>query len=459
MLEVRNLSIQYPDHPLIKNINFRLEEGDICFLVGDSGSGKTTACLAMAGVLSHVKPEAIVSGQIIFKDINLKKENPPPDLAITLENPYSQLTAIKSNVKEEIACGLEMRGIEPEEMLRRINVIAGKFGIAHLMSRDPRSLSGGEIQRIVISSSFVLKPKLWILDRPLSELDPYARHLFLKELVQYAKENKAIIILSDEPAPDIYSIASHVLTLKSGISNFSVNNKKGRIENINVSELDTSIAFTKNKNKTNKKESKFNPSLQSKILCFSYSKQQSNIINNISLNVQRGECLWITGPNGCGKTTLAKLIIGLLKPIEGSVLINGINPAKEPLWKVARIASYAFQNPDLQIFSTKIWDEVLSGPKFLGYSDEKCINLTEWALKLFGLREKAKHHPQDLNRSEKKRLGLASTFAMDTPILILDEPSQFQSIKEKQIIREAMRNALNMGKSILCITHDLDLIF
>ena len=96
--------------------------------------------------------------------------------------------------------------------------------------------------------------------------------------------------------------------------------------------------------------------------------------------------------------------------------------------------------------------------KLSGIQKIKCTALTNYALDLFGLGNKKKIHPHDLNRSERKRLGLASAFAMDTPVMILDEPTQFQNTQGKQLVKTAMNEVLSKGKSILCITHDLGLI-
>jgi energy-coupling factor transporter ATP-binding protein EcfA2 len=102
-----------------------------------------------------------------------------------------------------------MRGLHRAEMGQRIQVAADIFGISHLLFRHPRTLSGGETQKVVIASSYVLKPELWILDRPLTELDPLARYKFLQEIELLAKQKGITFIITEEPAADLYSIATH----------------------------------------------------------------------------------------------------------------------------------------------------------------------------------------------------------------------------------------------------------
>lgn len=458
MLKLENLTITYPnkDVPGIKNLNFELPKGSICFFTGDSSSGKTTLCLAIAGLLLHARPEATVSGLIAWNKKLIKQKDFNQEIAITLENPYSQLTGLKHTVLEEIAFGLEMRGVPREEVERRIQIAVDIFGIAHLLSRHPRTLSGGETQKVVIASSHVLIPELWILDRPLTELDPLARYIFLQEIELLANQKGITFIITEEPAPDLYSIATHLSTIKTEGVDFSLNTKKNSLQSPIT--LSSTITFTKTKGELIEIDSLSRSSVIIKGLGFQYSSNYPMIFENLDIIVNFGECLWITGPNGCGKTTLAKIIAGILKPKNGEVWVNGVKSSSEPIWKIARYIAYAFQNPDYQIFSTKVWDEVIFGPKALGYSVHKCKSLTEYALTLFDLFIKKDFHPHDLTRSERKRLGLAIAFAMDTPSIILDEPTQFQNSQEKQIIRNAINESLTLGKSLLVITHELDFV-
>lgn len=458
MLRAKNLSIKYPDKMIsaLINVNFELPQGAICLLSGDYSSGQTTLCLAIGGLIKHAKPDAIISGVIEWKGTYIDPDKFHPEIAITLENPYSQFSGIKYSVIEEIAFGLEMRGLSYCEMNKRIGFVAEALDISHLLQRNLRTLSGGETQKIVLACSYVLKPDLWILDRPLTELDPLSRINFLENLKHASEQNGATIVIAEEPAADLFSIATHLLNIKEKSTEISLNTCRQGI----ISESSTfpsKMQLTKTLSDSHKKNS-FIPTLEVDHLGFHYTPNQPLIFDDLSFSVNQGECLWITGPNGCGKTTLAKIIAGILKPKKGRIILHGKNVLTEPLWKVARHVSYAFQNPDLQIFSTNVWDEVLFGPMALGFSKERCAELAEDALKLFGLNDKKKIHPHDLTRSDRKRLGLASAFAMNTPVIILDEPTQFQNSEEKRLIKEAINESLSNGKSILCITHDLTFI-
>jgi energy-coupling factor transport system ATP-binding protein len=266
------------------------------------------------------------------------------------------------------------------------------------------------------------------------------------------------IVITEEPASDIFSIASHLIHVKSEGVDISLNENRDSINLSEISALPSNITFTKTKDDNNRTDYSSIPSIEVKGLSFQYSPSQPIIFKDLQIAVKPGECLYITGPNGCGKTTLAKIIAGILKPRNGEVWINGINAGIEPIWKVARYVAYAFQNPDYQIFSTTVWNEVMFGPKSLGYSEQKSKTLTDSALRLFSLSSKKEYHPHDLNRSDRKRLGLASVYAMDTPTIILDEPTHFQSTQEKISIRQAIDESLIRGKTLIIITNLFDFI-
>ncbi len=456
MLRIIDLAITYPRRmlPVVKDINFELPNRSICLIYGQNGSGKTSLCLALAGLIQHASPEAQISGTVEWDGRVLSQKEFNAEVGVTLENPYAQISGVKSTVESEIAFGLEMRGVPPYEIKRLIHLASSVFDITHLLSRAPHTLSGGETQRVVLACSYVLSPAMWILDRPLTELDPTGRNRLLNILKTLAFQTDSIIILADEPSIKLDSIATHRLSLDTG--------KLTRMENVlvdshddsNAQPLVSSVQFQRTSIPFDK--GKITPHLVDiQNLSFRYAPDSPLIFDHLNITIDPGECLWITGPNGCGKTTLAKLIMGILKPEGGRIMIKGSNSVSCPLWENAMNVSYAFQNPDYQIFSTTVWDEVSFGPKSLGYPPHKIDSLTDNALNLFNLSEQKQVHPHDLTRSERKRLGLASTFAMDTPILILDEPTQYQDTKEKKVIFSGMKEALGKGKSILCITHDM----
>ena len=166
----------------------------------------------------------------------------------------------------------------------------------------------------------------------------------------------------------------------------------------------------------------------------------------------------IIGQNGAGKTTLVKLLKGLLKPVSGSIYFHGEDISGKTVAMLAGSVGYVFQNPDDQIFKYNVMDEVLFGPLNIGMDPEQAKKEATWALELTGLSGKEKENPYDLELYERKMTAIASVLAMDTDVLILDEPTIAQDWKGRQIIGSIIRSLSGRGKLVIAILHDMDFV-
>jgi energy-coupling factor transport system ATP-binding protein len=179
-------------------------------------------------------------------------------------------------------------------------------------------------------------------------------------------------------------------------------------------------------------------------------------LNGISLTIETGEQVAIVGQNGAGKTTLVKHLNGLLQPTSGSVLIGDWDTTEHQVAKLASRVGYVFQNPDEQLFTKNVHQEVAFGPKNLGYETEKVEALVEDALNLTELTEQKETNPYDLSPTWRKMVALASIIAMDTPIIILDEPTTGQDAANIARMAETIAALRERGKTVIAITHDID---
>jgi energy-coupling factor transport system ATP-binding protein len=179
-------------------------------------------------------------------------------------------------------------------------------------------------------------------------------------------------------------------------------------------------------------------------------------ISGISLSIETGEQVAIVGQNGAGKTTLVRHFNGLLQPTVGSVLIEDWDTKQYSVAKLASRVGYVFQNPDEQLFSKDVGTEVRFGPRNLGYSKEKTDELVKRALVLTELSDKTETNPYDLSPTWRKMAALASILAMDTPIVILDEPTTGQDAMNIARIAHVIAELRREGKTVITITHDID---
>ena len=181
-------------------------------------------------------------------------------------------------------------------------------------------------------------------------------------------------------------------------------------------------------------------------------------LDGISLTIQPGETVALVGENGSGKTTLARHLNGLLRPQSGRVSVGDWQVSEHSPAQMARRVAYTFQNPDEQLFCQKVWDEVAFGPQNLGYPLAQLKSMVAEALEMMDLSDVSQVNPRDLGYSGRKRVALSSALAMQTPVLILDEPTAGMDANEQELVSQMISILHQQGKTILVISHDMDFV-
>jgi energy-coupling factor transport system ATP-binding protein len=179
-------------------------------------------------------------------------------------------------------------------------------------------------------------------------------------------------------------------------------------------------------------------------------------LHDVSLTIEPGEAVAILGENGAGKSTLAKHLNGLLRPGTGRVLIDDWDTREHTTAQMAQRVGYVFQNPDDQLFERVVRREVAFGPRNLGHTDAEVDRLVAEALEQVGLADHADAHPYDLPLSERKLLTLGAVLAMQTPIIIFDEPTTGQDARGVERIGRIIEDLKAEGRTVITISHDVD---
>ncbi|MDV3293282.1 MAG: energy-coupling factor ABC transporter ATP-binding protein [Nitrososphaerales archaeon] len=182
-------------------------------------------------------------------------------------------------------------------------------------------------------------------------------------------------------------------------------------------------------------------------------------LDHVSLSIAPGETLAVVGENGAGKTTLVKHVTGLLKPTSGVVLVDGEDTRQRTTAELSRKVGVAFQNPDHQLFSESVEEEVAFGLRNFGFGDEVVRQRIEWSLRFFGLEEYRKSSPLVLSGGEKKRLTLACILAWDPQVVVLDEPTVGQDSIQKEKLVEIIRMLKPAGKTVVLVSHDIEFLW
>lgn len=199
-----------------------------------------------------------------------------------------------------------------------------------------------------------------------------------------------------------------------------------------------------------------NATFQVQDLRFSYVKGRE-VLHGLNLALDHRPTA-IIGQNGAGKTTLVRVLKGLLKPDSGEIRYQGENLETKTVAELASRVGYVFQNPDDQIFKYQVLEEVMFGPLNIGMSQQEAEASAHEALRMVGLDEKAGENPYDLELSDRKMVAIASVLAMNTDVIILDEPTIAQSWNGREKIREIIQTQAAQGKLVIAILHDMDFV-
>jgi energy-coupling factor transport system ATP-binding protein len=190
---------------------------------------------------------------------------------------------------------------------------------------------------------------------------------------------------------------------------------------------------------------------------FSYPNKVE-ALKGVSITIKDGEFVAIMGQNGAGKSTFVKHFNGLLKPSIGTVRANGVETTKTSVAALSRNVGFVFQNPDHQLFSETVEDEIAFALKNFGFEPKVIEDRVTWALNLLSLTQYRKTSPFLLSGGERKRVALASVLAWDPKTLILDEPTIGQDHEQKEILRQFILQLQTQEKTVVIVTHDVEFV-
>lgn len=181
-------------------------------------------------------------------------------------------------------------------------------------------------------------------------------------------------------------------------------------------------------------------------------------LKDVSVKIGSGEFVAIMGQNGAGKTTLVKHFNGLLKPTKGDVFADGVNTKDTSVARLARKVGFVFQNPDHQLFSENVEEEVAFALRNFGFKEDVTEKRITWALNLLDLTEYRRTSPFMLSGGERKRTALASVLAWNPEVVILDEPTIGQDYQQKEKLRQFIVQLNAQGKTVVIVTHDVEFV-
>ena len=428
-IRLKEVSFKYDGakENVLENINLTVEYGETVLLSGVSGEGKSTLLSIINGVIPFVNSgEFSGSVEIDGKDVTkLKISERSKLIGTVLQNADEQI--IYDLVNEEIAFGCENLNIASEEIDRRIERFTTLMQIEK--NTKTKTLSGGQKQRLITASTLAMEQKIIILDEPLANLDTHTAHILLKALRNLANSGYAVLIV--EHRLDV---------VKNYIDKVMRIENKQLFTSTDINDLNSGIKTIPHAD----------GSLPGEVLIkgekLFFAAGDRNIIDGLDIEIRAGERIVLLGENGCGKTTLMRMLARLNKPNDG-MLSQTITKSKKANSKWFSKVGYVYQNPTYQLFMPTLLSEI----SFKAKSEEMAMEM----IKAFGLSGLEQRHPQSLSEGQKRRASIAAVCASEPTVLFLDEPTVGQDYKNLcKTVETVNKINKNLGTAIVTVTHD-----
>ncbi len=465
-LEIDKLSFRYQrrDDLALRDLSFQVMPGEVLLIAGASGCGKTTLMRCINGLIPR-SYHGELQGEIKLFGKPVASMSMPElsqQVGTILQDPERQI--VGSYVLNEVAFGLENLGLPRDEILKRADETLNFLGIADLRDRETFSTSGGEKQKVALAGVLSMRPRLLLLDEPLASLDPMSSREALQFFRWLADQGIAIMIV-EHRVEDVLAIhPENVLYLDEGKQVY-YGAMEGLLQVVDYHRIKLPASTILERSK-NEPEPSYKPLLQRtdnqppliafENVNFKYSSTMPEVLHDINFQVKKGDIIAILGHNGAGKTTLVKHALGLLKPTQGKVLLEGKDTKKITVAQAAKTVGYVFQSPTQMLFAPTVKEELEFGPRNLHMDPETITLNVEWALQTVHLESELQMPPLALSFGQQKRISIAAVLAMRSRILMMDEPTAGQDYWNYLAFMDSILQMPGFD-AILFITHDVDL--
>jgi energy-coupling factor transport system ATP-binding protein len=476
LVEVDDLTFRYrrATEPAVHGLSLSIEPGEVVLVAGPSGCGKSTLIRAMNGLIPHAYPGEL-SGQVLVegqKTTDLKLRDIARTIGTMLQDPAKQI--VGATVESELAFGPENLGLPRGEIRDRIHEVMGRTGIDALAGRETAALSGGERQLVAAAGILMMRPRLYVVDEPLANLDPATAARLLALLRALADEGHAVVIVEHRVEEALDLRPDRVLYLDSGRTRY-LGDVPGFLAVADPEAVKLPfdaildryrlaapaeggpVAVATDTRRGPAAAPDGAPRLEYRAV--SAGDGERAVLRGVDATFGRRETVAVLGPNGSGKTTLFRTAMRLMPTTAGEILVDGQPITRRSTPDLATTFGYVFQSPSQMLFARTVRDELIFGPKNLGRDPSTFDAIVDDVLartSLDDLDEIRDRPPLTLSFGQQKRLALAIALALRPPGLILDEPSAGQDHRTANRFLHEVATIPNL-ESLYLVTHDVDL--
>ena len=436
IISFKNFSFQYraQKQPTLHDINLDIYPGERVLIAGPSGSGKSTLAACINGLNPFSYPGKC-TGTLTVDGVDAPHSSIfelAGHVGTVLQDPDGQFIGL--TVGEDIAFALENSCTPQDEMHEITRRAAGLVGIENHLDYAPHELSGGQKQRVSLAGVMVDEVKILLFDEPLANLDRKGA-AFLMASLRTLTESGYAVLLVEHRLEQVLPFAHEVWRLRNG----TLERQTGR-ESLYATQPEAAEPVP-----TEARREEPVMTLRG----VGWRAGGRSILEGVDLNIFRGERLLLLGDNGCGKTSLLRLMARLARPTAGEIR-QFIDPALgqrrgSRAW--FRRVGVVYQNPNCQLFMPTVAQEVAFAAKSEGFARE--------IMELFDIMHLSERHPHSLSEGQKRRVSIAAVAASQPELLLLDEPTVGQDGEGLRTLLHALNHLhTRTGSTIVTVTHD-----
>jgi energy-coupling factor transport system ATP-binding protein len=476
------VSFTYTDarHPTLDRVSLDIPEGELCVVVGETGTGKSTLLRAINGLVPHFSGGTLAG--TVTVDGRTTKDNRPRDLADVVgfvgQNPLASF--VTETVEDELAYTMENLGVPSDAMLRRVEDAIDLLGLQDLRDRSLRALSGGQQQRVAIGAVLTASPRLLVLDEPTSALDPAAAEEVLSALARLVHDLGLTVVMAEHRLERVVPFADRMILVPGGGAPLVVGTPEVVMRSASVAPplvelgrfagwdpLPLSVRDAR----------RVSASLRERLAPLTPPPRHAPVaprgdhveaaavqnltvsygpvvaLDGVDLTMMPGAVLALMGRNGSGKSTLLNTLCGVRRPSRGRALIGDRDPQSFRAAELVRHVGLVPQDPGLLLYGESVHDECQTADTASSLPPGSTAQTLDRVLP--GMPRD--RHPRDLSEGQRLALALAIVVAPAPALLLLDEPTRGLDYPSKDRLIRVLRELAATGHAVVLATHDVEL--